>query len=149
MKPASAPYLTVTVLVLMAYFSVASAQVAINSPEKDVPGSKDSPLLNRIEGSYIAYYKKTALDELKIGLDRITFDYEKQRLNDFRTRLVRGARTTFVYVVPRDVSTSQALQSYERELRNHGVLEILFQGSKRQNQLDDGYDRFVAEIYHM
>jgi hypothetical protein len=137
------------VLTFLNGVSSGRGQVAIKSPEKDIPGSKDSRFLRRIEGSYIVYYKKTAFDELKIGLDRITFDYEKQKLNEFRTRLVKGTHETFVYVLPGHVSTLQAVQSCERELRNHGVLEILFQGSKRQNQLDDGYDRFVAEIYQM
>lgn len=137
------------ILTLLSGVSPGRAQIAVNSPEKDVPGSKDSRLLSRIEGSYIAYYKKTALDDLKIGLDRVTFDYDQQKLNDYRSRLVRGTRETLVYVLPRNVSPAQAMQLCERELRNHGVIEILFQGSKRQNQLDDGYDRFVAEIYNL
>ncbi len=139
--------LALAAVIFASHLSIVRAQVAITSPEKDAPGTQDSPLFRRIEGSYIVYYKKTATTDLKIGLDRITFDYEKQKLNDFRTRLVHGTRETFIYVLPRNITTFQAMQLSERELRNHGVIEILFQGSEQQNQLDDGYDRFVTEIY--
>lgn len=148
MKSSRARHLAFACLIFFPPISSARAQVAIKSPEKDVLGSKDSALLSRIEGSYIAYFK-LAFDELKIGLERVSFDYDQQRMNAFRSRTVKGEHTTFIYVLPRRVSTSEAISAYERELRRHGEIEILFQGSAKEKELDDGYDRFASQIYAM
>ena len=120
---------------------------AQSKPGKDIAGSKDHPLLQRFEGSYIAYYAKKAFSEHKIAFERVTFDYNAGKMNPFKTQTVEGAQTTFVYVLPKDVSTLEAVRAYEEELRSRGEVEVLFQGNGQEQELDDGYDRFVESIY--
>ncbi|MBA2270568.1 MAG: OmpA family protein [Chthoniobacterales bacterium] len=139
----------VAVLLCAAAFAGVDAAVAQTKakPEKDIAGSKDHPLLQRFEGSYIAHYAKKAFAEHKIALERVTFDYDAGKLNPFKTQNVEGAQTTFVYVLPKDVSTLEAVRAYEEELRSRGEVEVLFQGNGKEQELDDGYDRFVESIY--
>jgi len=139
----------VAVLLCASAFAGVDAAVAQTKakPEKDIAGSKDHPLLQRFEGSYISHYAKKAFDEHKIALERVAFDYDAQKLSPFKTQTVEGARTTFVYVLPKDVSTLEAVRAYAEEFRTRGEVEILFQGSHKEQQLDDGYNRFIDAIY--
>lgn len=129
--------------------SGASAANPATEAEKDIVGSKDHPLLKRFEGSHITFFNKKAFDELKIALERVTFDYNAGKLKPAKTQTVEGAHTTIIYVLPKDVSTLEAVRAYENELRTHGDVEILFQGSGKSEELDDGYGRFAQSIYKM
>lgn len=138
----------VAVLLCVAAFAGADPAAAqAPKPEKDIAGSKDHPLLQRFEGSYIPHYAKKAFGEHKIALERVTFDYDAGKLNPFKTQTVEGAHTTFVYVLPKDVSTLEAARAYEEEFRTRGEVEILLQGNGKEQELDDGYDRFIESIY--
>ena len=112
--------------------------------QKDVPGSKDHPLLKRIDGSVILRYRQKNFDEFTVPLERVVFNYGEQKFNDFKRLKVEGVRTTAFYRLPADTSTLEAVRSYEADLKEKGF-EVLFTGSKEE--LDNGYGRFVGQIY--
>lgn len=131
--------------------AAAFAQIA---PEfqKDQPGSKDHPLLKRMEGSVILRYAQKKFDALQIPLERIVFEYDKQAFNDWKRLVVEGARTTIFYRQPADAGTLECLRSYVNDLKSKGF-EVLFEGSSNNaptgdnNQLDNGYGRFLKQVY--
>lgn len=130
---------------------LASAQT---SPEftKDKPGSKDHPALKRIEGSVILNYATKKFDSHQIALERIVFDYEAQKIKDWKKINAEGARTTLFYREPTDASTLECLRSYQADLKEKGF-EVLFEGysggkpTDDGNTLDNGYGRFIATVY--
>lgn len=130
---------------------VAPAQTA---PEfaRDKPGSKDHPLLKRIEGSVILNYATKKFDSHQIALERIVFDYQAQKIKDWKKITAEGARTTLFYREPADASTLECLRSYQADLKEKGF-ELLFEGwssgkaSDDANQLDNGYGRFIGTVY--
>lgn len=111
---------------------------------KDVPGSKDHPLLKRFDGSIIVRYSHKNYDEFTIALERVTFNYDEQKFNEFKKLKVEGARTTGFYRMPPNASTLEAIKNYELDLKEKGF-EVLFSGSDKE--LDNGYGRFVKQVY--
>jgi outer membrane protein OmpA-like peptidoglycan-associated protein len=66
--------------------------------------------------------------------------------------VTEGARTTIFYRQPKDAATLECIRGYQEELKSQGF-EVLFEGSsggKPQddgNTLDNGYGRFLKEVY--
>lgn len=139
---------------LLAVTCVSTALFAQTSPEftKDASGSKDHPLLKRIEGSVILKYASKKFDSHPVALERVVFDYEAQKMKDWKKIEAEGARTTLFYREPADASTLECLRSYQADLKEKGF-EVLFEGSSggkpqdEGNTLDNGYGRFVATVY--
>lgn len=140
---------------LMVFWTLASsASIAQLSPEyaKDKPGSKDHPLLKRMDGSVILNSATKKFDAYQIPLERVTFDYESQKFKPWKKIAVEGARTTLFYREPSDASTLECLRSYQEDLADKGF-EVLFEGSSNSNPqdegntLDNGYGRFLSEVY--
>lgn len=137
---------------MVAGVAVASFAFSQTSPEftKDQPGSKDHPLLKRIEGSVILNYATKKFDSHQIALGPVIFDYEAQKNKDWQKINAEGARTTLFYREPADASTLECLRSYQEELKEKGF-EILFEGASNgggdNNTLDNGYGRFVEAVY--
>ncbi|TDU66179.1 outer membrane protein OmpA-like peptidoglycan-associated protein [Prosthecobacter fusiformis] len=144
----------------LSFWLVATSMVALNfghaqtSPEftKDAPGSKDHPILKRIEGSVILKYATKKFDSHQVALGPVIFDYAEQKTKEWKKIDAEGARTTLFYRAPADASTLECLRSYQADLKEKGF-EILFEGysgGKPQedgNTLDNGYGRFVAGVY--
>lgn len=82
----------VSTSLLLAWIGASAANPATEA-EKDIAGSKDHPLLKRFDGSHITFFNKKAFDELKIALERVTFDYNAGKLKPAKTT-VEGAHTT-------------------------------------------------------
>ncbi len=111
---------------------------------KDAPGSKDHPDFKRLTGSEIIWYKYSKFDELTIALARIEFDYDKQEFKNTKRDKAEGQLTTLYYKLPADSTTLEAVRQYEAELKPAGY-ETLF--TAENDKLDDGYNRFVQQIY--
>lgn len=131
------PYLIVTVsCVLFAGISYL--------PAKDVKGSKDYPGFKRLTGSEIIWYKESKFDELNIALAKVEFDYDKQEFKKTKREKEEGQLTTIYYKLPADSTTLEAVRQYEADLKPAGY-ETLF--TEENDKLDDGYNRFVEQIY--
>ncbi len=120
--------------------------------QKDVAGSKDHPLMKRMEGSIILDYSTKKFDSHQVALERVVFDYGTQAFKERKKLDIEGARTTLFYRDPQDASTLECLRSYQEDLKANGF-EQLFEGysggkaASDSNTLDDGYGRFLSEVY--
>lgn len=110
----------------------------------DVAGSKDDPSLKRVEGSEILYYKTSKFDSCLFALEKVEFDYGAQAFKEAKTLKAEGPRTTIYYKLPPETTTLEAIRQYEAELKAKGY-ERLFEAAG--DDLDNGYNRFVARIY--
>lgn len=139
---------------VLASMAAASLAFSQTSPEftKDKPGSKDHPLLKRIEGSVILNYATKKFDSHQVALGAVIFDYDAQKNKDWKKINAEGARTTLFYREPADASTLECMRSYQEELKDQGF-EVLFEGTSNgspqgdNNTLDNGYGRFVDAVY--
>ena len=120
--------------------------------QKDAVGSKDHPLLKRIEGAIILKSTSKKFDSLAIPLQRIVFDYGTQKFKDWEKLTVEGARTTLFYREPADAGTLECIRSYQDDLKARGF-EVIFEGASNgsptgeKNELDNGYGRFIKQVY--
>ncbi|WP_338288901.1 OmpA family protein [Luteolibacter sp. LG18] len=110
----------------------------------DEPGAKDHPMLKRVTGSEIIWAKSAKFDEMKIALEKIQYDYGTQAFKATKQESAEGARTTLYYRLPGDVSTLEANRQYEQELKAAGFT-VSFTAAN--DELDDGYNRFVERIF--
>lgn len=139
----------VSTLALIALSFLSSAQFSMAA---DAKGAKDHPILKRLDGSEILRYTTKKFDSHLIPLERVLFDYESQKFNDWKRLAVEGARTTLFYREPKDASTLECLRSYEEDLKGKGF-EVIFEGwsggtsSGANNKLDNGYGRFLKQVF--
>lgn len=141
-------------LVAVFSFAVFGSSFAQVEPQyqKDTPGSKDHPMLKRMEGSVILRHTTKKFDSFIIPLERIVFDYGTQKFKDWKKITAEGARTTLFYREPKDASTLECLRAYQEDLKEKGF-EILFEGfsggtsGSDNNTLDNGYGRFLSQAY--
>lgn len=118
------PILRFACLGLLACTSAAFGQEPAQLPDgTDVKGSSDHPGIQRFEGSSIRFLEKKAFGDLVLSLDDRSGDASK-------TRTVEGVRTRLVYVLPKDVSTLEAMRAYQEELAKLGEVTVLFQGTQ-------------------
>lgn len=140
-------------------FAIACAALSLSGSaqtdakyKKDAAGSKDHPALKRIEGSVILKYTTKKFDSHTIPLERIVFDYGTQKFKDWKKLTVEGARTTLFYREPADAGTLECIRAYQQDLKARGF-EVLFEGASNgaptgdTNQLDNGYGRFIKQVY--
>jgi len=130
-------------LLLAVCAAFAQAQDPAELPDgTDIKGAADHPSIQRFNGSSIRFYEKKAFDELVITLGSVKEDKPK-------TKTVEGPRTTIVYVMPKDVSTLEAVRAYQSELEKLGTVDVLFKGvnSGGRQELDDGVNEFRNQIY--
>jgi OOP family OmpA-OmpF porin len=112
--------------------------------EAEPAGAKDHSMLKRVEGSSILRQTRKNYDEFTIALGTVIFNYQTKKFNEWKKLTVEGARTTTFYRMPENVSTLEVLRNYENDLKGKGF-QTLFSGY--QKQLDNGYGRFVKEVY--
>lgn len=105
----------------------------------DLKGSADHALIQRFKGSSIRFAEKKAFDELLMAMGS----------EGKKPRAVEGARTTLVYVMPKDVSTLEAVRGYQAELAKLGQVQILFQGVNAggREELDSFNTAFMRQVY--
>lgn len=127
-------------------FSVAGAFLLGHSTASaaDAPGTKDHPLLKRVEGSEIIWGKFSKFDEMKVALEKIEFDYDGQVFKPTKQQSLEGVHTVLYYRLPGDVSTLEAVRQYEQDLK---AAEFTTLFTAANDSLDDGYNRFVQQIF--
>ena len=129
----------------MSCAAVAAALWLASGYAKDVSGSNDHPALSRIAGSTIAMYERKDQAEIRIPLERVIFrfaDPEIQRLqNNLRFRSINShsVRTS-------GGNTPQDAEGYYENALRQANGQVLFSGA--QDQLDNGNDRFVNQVYY-
>ena len=120
--------------------------------QKDAAGAKDHPQLKRIAGSIILKAGGKKFDSHTIPLERIVFDYGTQKFKDWKKLTVEGTRTTLFYREPADAGTLECIRAYQQDLKGRGF-DVLFEGASNSaptgdtNQLDNGYGRFIKQVY--
>ena len=126
-----------------------SAFAATEDFTKDVPNSADHPALKRVEGSVIVSYAKQAFGEQCIALEKVMFDYDAQKILPFKQEVVEGPQTRILYRAPKNASTLEVVRQYQTDLKASGF-EVLFEGKGGTSDIstiDNGYDRFLKNVY--
>lgn len=108
----------------------------------DVKGSSDHPGIQRFKGSSIRFMDKKVFAELTMSLS-------SAEVTPMKTRTVEGVSTKLVYVMPRDLSTLEAIRAYQAEFAKLGQVQILFQGVNAggRKELDSFGAHFYAQTY--
>jgi OOP family OmpA-OmpF porin len=112
---------------------------------KDVSGGNEHPALPRIPGSRIVASARNEQGEIIIPLERIVFDLQTQKFNNFKTISASGRLTRILYALPTDSTPQETARYYENALHQANG-EILFSGA--QDALDNGNDRFANQVYY-
>ncbi len=90
---------------------------------KDIPGSKDHPLVKRYKDSEIRGYDMQKYGELTLPLGKAVLNGSVEYAKKER---VEGRLTRLLYLVPDDRATLEVYKNYEEELRKGGF-EPLFE----------------------
>jgi hypothetical protein len=110
-------------LLTMCFSASAIATEVSELPDgTDIKGAADHPQIQRFEGSSIRFYEKKAFDEMQVALGPVLDDKPK-------ITTVEGIHTTIVYVMPKDVSTLEAVRAYQAELSKVARLPCSSQAS--------------------
>jgi outer membrane protein OmpA-like peptidoglycan-associated protein len=112
---------------------------------KDISGGSEQPALPRVSGSKLVASERKEQGEMIIPLERIVFDLQTQKFNNFKTVSASGLLTRTLEELPAQSTPQEAARDYETSLRE-AKGEILFSGT--QDALDNGDDRFVDQVYH-
>lgn len=99
-------------------------------------------MVKRVTGSEIIWSKVSKFDEMTVALEKIEWDGEK--FKDSKKEQIEGPRTILYYRLPGDVSTLEAVRQYEEDMKPAGFATLF---TAANDKLDDGYNRFVTEIY--
>jgi OmpA-OmpF porin, OOP family len=117
-----------TVLVLALCTSVVFAQLPVASiPTSDKKGSKDSPLLKRYEGSFIAAYERKSFAEFTLPLSPIE-KVVPERLTQQNNRVyepknkkaLEGSYTRIAYLLPAERTPLEVMRNYQEEIKGKG-----------------------------
>jgi outer membrane protein OmpA-like peptidoglycan-associated protein len=100
-----------------------------SAQEKDVPRSKDHPLISRYAGSVIVGYDTKEYDELVLPLAGIRWDDNIGRYVPAKSQKVEGKLTRILYLAPKGRSTLEIFRNYENELKRAGF-QVLFSCSR-------------------
>jgi outer membrane protein OmpA-like peptidoglycan-associated protein len=96
-----------------------------SAQEKDVPGSKDHPLISRYAGSVIVGYDTKEYDELVLPLAGIFYDENINQAVPAKSQKVEGKLTRILYLAPEGRSTLEIFRNYENELKRAGF-QVLY-----------------------
>lgn len=135
------PALLIACAVTVGIAEAARAQDVIS---KDAPGLQDPVGIKRMESSILILGESKKFDEFVIPLQKIEFDYAQQTMKAWNKLRLEGSRDTVFYRLPGDASTLEVARSYEEDLKGAGF-EAIYQGNAPD--LDDGYGRFMKEVY--
>jgi OmpA-OmpF porin, OOP family len=124
MFKAAAPVL----MLLVGGYAFADATI----PTGDKEGSKDNPLLQRYEGSFIVAYEHQNFGEFTLPLSRLEQVPNKQDSHNNhyfepkQKKSLEGAYTRIVYLVPANRSPLEVLRNYQQEIKSKGG-KVLFE----------------------
>jgi outer membrane protein OmpA-like peptidoglycan-associated protein len=111
---------------------------------KDVFGANEHPALPSVPGSKVVASERKEQGEMIIPLERVVFDLQTQKFNNFKTVSASGPLMRTLYELPTQTTPQEVARYYETSL-SEAKGEILFSGA--QGALDNGNDRFVDQIY--
>jgi OmpA-OmpF porin, OOP family len=120
---------TVSVILLIAIKAFSDATI----PTADRKGSKDNPLLQRYEGSFIVAYEQQSFGEFTFPLSKLEAvpgDKRDSHSNLYfepkQKKTAEGAYTRIVYLLPANRSPLEVLRNYQQEIKSKGG-KILFE----------------------
>jgi len=125
-------------------FPVLLAAISPLASAADAKGAADHPSVKRITGSEIIWSKVSKFDEMTVALEKIQYDYGTSAFKPTKKEKVEGAHTTLYYKLPGDTSTLEAIRQYQEDLKPGGFATLF---TAANDELDDGYNRFVSEIF--
>jgi OmpA-OmpF porin, OOP family len=103
------------------------------------------PTLPHVPGAKVVASERKEQGEMIIPLERVVFDLQTQKFNNFKTVSASGLLTRTLYELPAQSNPQEAVRFYETSL-GEAKGEILFSGA--EGSLDNGDDRFVDQVYH-
>jgi OmpA-OmpF porin, OOP family len=119
-------------------------------PSADKPGSADSPLLKRLDGSLILQYEKKNLDEMTLPLSKLLPVRGKKAPGNNnaeapkKSKRIEGKATHIVYVMPAGSSSLEVLKLYKDQIKAQEG-KVLYEckgaecgGNAEGNSLDGG-----------
>ncbi|HRE21354.1 MAG TPA: DUF4892 domain-containing protein [Rhabdaerophilum sp.] len=86
-------------------------------PAKDIPGTRDHPMVGRYDGSVIAFQKTRDYDEIRLPKARVA---SAKDLNDGNSLAAKGKAVRSLYRGPIDRSSLEVVRNYEQRLRSQG-----------------------------
>ncbi len=115
-------------------FVVLSSIVVLSAPlaAKDIPGSKDHPVVKRYKGSSIIGYNYRKFDEYKLITAKISKAVRYGgKIDKTNSIALEGTVTLIAYKNPKGRSTLEVFKNYEDSLKKAGF-EILFKCANRE-----------------
>src|SRR5690349_915918 len=97
--------------------AIAAVFCSVNGNTKEVPSTKDDPVLGRVPGSRIVAADRKENDTLKVPLERIVFNLQSQRFNAYRTASARGQGRQILYELPAGTTLADASHYFEGRIR--------------------------------
>ena len=112
---------------------------ALAQAPTDLKGSRDHPMISRIEGSTIAGFDRKEFDEYRlvrgpvsgIGKDGRSWKNPEEGLTDENSVRLEGEVWRLTYEAPKDRSTLEIIRSFQTELTKAGF-KALYQCSNRE-----------------
>jgi OmpA-OmpF porin, OOP family len=92
-------------------------------PTSDAPGSADSPVLKRFEGSIILSYENKKFDELTVPLSKLEYVPGKHNhdnnhvVEPKQKKTVEGELTHLLYVMPPQRSSFEVFRNYQDDIK--------------------------------
>jgi len=112
---------------------------------REASDENEHPALPHVPGSKVVASERKEQGEMTIPLERVVFDLQTQKFNNFKTVSASGLLTRTLYELPAQSNPQEAVRFYETSL-GEAKGEILFSGA--EGSLDNGDDRFVDQVYH-
>ncbi len=108
-----------------------------DTPNKDVTGSIDHPLIPRFPGSYIRFYESKNYDEYTLPLSELKDAEFGEEYKEFAEKDLRveGKMTQHFYMVPKKRSSLEIFRNYERALKDNNF-EII---AKKNGDIDEDF----------
>jgi OmpA-OmpF porin, OOP family len=108
--------------------------VPVAQLKPDVKGSRDHPMISRVEGARIAGFDQKEFDEYRLVTGTVTgyrddgerWKVLEEALNDKNSRRLEGKVWRLTYEIPKNRSTLEIIRSYQTELTKAGF-KILYQ----------------------
>ena len=127
----------VTLILAMVALMVSTNLFALRT--SDIKGGKDYPLVSRLKGSIIEFYKKTKLDDYKIPLD-----FEKGNLDFVNPADVEGKVVRIQYSTTPDNNTSYVVKTLKTSLIKDGFTLMY---AKSNDEIEIKSDKLSSALY--
>ncbi len=124
-------------LLISVFFTVVVSVSLMAQETNDIAGAKDSPLLSRLENSYIGYYKTVNWDTYILPISAIT-KIEGQNAWEKKLQL-EGEVNRIQYTTAKENSAAFVYMNYLNALKKSNW-EILFSGNGENELGNDSYE---------